>query len=428
MALDNLTPDKYQQIIINMSADRTAIVKGIAGSGKSLTLLKKAKQVSTFTSSYAIIVYTKSLKQFFVDELAEIGQTKGHVYYFEEWQSSPKPNFKYMFIDECQDFNSDEINDFCQHGTYCWFFGDSFQSIMEFPKHSVQSVEDTAKQLGVHPQNLCINWRLTIENAKVGEHIRPESRLSFACIKHGPKPRLVKSNVQLDKIIEYISNGNLTDVGILVYYNDQVRQIRDYFQSRGIPVQWKAKDDMEIDFKSTSPKIITWHCAKGLQFNDVFIPCCGLDEYKQYVQWSHEPMTEKKSALLTDVGILVYYNDQVRQIRDYFQSRGIPVQWKAKDDMEIDFKSTSPKIITWHCAKGLQFNDVFIPCCGLDEYKQYVQWSHEPMTEKKSALYVATTRPLENLYLLYTNNLAPLLPNPNSPVYSGNAGTNSGPF
>lgn len=77
MALDNLTPDKYQQIIIHMSADRTAIVKGIAGSGKSLTLLKKAKQVSTFTSSYAIIVYTKSLKQFFVDELAEIGQAKG---------------------------------------------------------------------------------------------------------------------------------------------------------------------------------------------------------------------------------------------------------------------------------------------------------------------------------------------------------------
>lgn len=339
MALDNLTPDKYQQIIINMSADRTAIVKGIAGSGKSLTLLKKAKQVSTFTSSYAIIVYTKSLKQFFVDELAEIGQTKGHVYYFKEWQRSSKPNFKYMFIDECQDFNSDEINDFCQHGTYCWFFGDSFQSIMEFPTHPVQSVEDTAKQLGIHPQNLCINWRLTIENAKVGEHIRPESRLSFACIKHGSKPRLVKSNVQLDKIIEYISNGNLTDVGILAYYNDQVTQIRDYFQSRGIPVQWKTKDDMEIDFKSTSPKIITWHCAKGLQFNDVFIPCCGLDEYKQYVQWPHEPMTEKKSAL-----------------------------------------------------------------------------------------YVATTRPLENLYLLYTNNLAPLLPNSNSPVYSGNAGTDSGPF
>lgn len=41
MALDNLTPDKDQQIIINMSAERTTIVKGIAGSGKSLTLLKR---------------------------------------------------------------------------------------------------------------------------------------------------------------------------------------------------------------------------------------------------------------------------------------------------------------------------------------------------------------------------------------------------
>ena len=278
MALDNLTPDKDQQIIINMSAERTAIVKGIAGSGKSLTLLKKAKQVSTLTSSYAIIVYTKSLKQFFVDELAEIGQNEGHVYYFEEWKRSSKPQFTYMFIDECQDFNADEIADFKAHGKYCWFFGDSNQSIMEFPNHPVQSVEETAKQLGIHPQDLCINHRLTIENAKVGEHIRPASRLSFACIKHGPKPRLIQTTSQLDKIIEYVNNG-LIDVGILVYYNDQVTMIRDYFVSKGIPVQWKTHDYMDIDFKSTSPKIITWHCAKGLQFNDVFIPCCGLNLY-----------------------------------------------------------------------------------------------------------------------------------------------------
>lgn len=50
---------------------------------------------------------------------------------------------------------------------------------MEFPNHPVQSVEETAKQLGIHPQDLCINHRLTIENAKVGEHIRPASRLSL---------------------------------------------------------------------------------------------------------------------------------------------------------------------------------------------------------------------------------------------------------
>lgn len=344
MPLDSLTPDQHQQIIINMSAERTAVVKGIAGSGKSLTLLKKAKQVSTMTNSYAIIVYTKSLKQFFVDELAEIGQTKNHVYYFKEWQRSTKPNYKYMFIDECQDFNAEEIADFKSHGQYCWFFGDTDQSIMAFepttysPGHKVQSVEDTANQIGVHPQDLCINHRLTIENAKVGETIYPQTRLSFACIKHGPKPRLIRIVAQLDKIIELINSG------------------------------------------------------------------------------------------LTDVGILVYYNRQVTFIRDYFQSKGIPVQWKTRDEMDIDFKSTSPKIISWHCAKGLQFNDVFIPCCGLGEYKQYVDWGIDPMTNKIPALYVATTRPLENLYLIYSNNLAPVLPVASSPIYSGNTSAANGPF
>lgn len=338
MSLDTLTPDRHQQIIINMSAERTAIVKGIAGSGKSLTLLKKAKQVSTITNSYAIIVYTKSLKQFFVDELAEIGENENHVYYFREWQKSDKPNVKYMFVDECQDFNSEEIDDFLQHGQYCWFFGDTDQSIMEFPNHSVQAVEDTARQIGVHPQNLGINHRLTIENAKVGEHIIPGTRLSFACINHGPKPRLIKSDSQLDKIIELVNNG------------------------------------------------------------------------------------------LTDVGILVYYNIQVECIRDYFQARGIPVQWKTRDEMDIDFKSTSPKIITWHCAKGLQFNDVFIPCCGIGEYKDYVSYSIDPMIDKQSALYVASTRPIENLYLLYTNNLTPLLPPSTSAIYSSRGVGAAGPF
>lgn len=151
MALDQLTPDKHQQIIIAMKAEQTVVVKGVAGSGKSLTLLKKAKQVSTFSDSYVIVVYTKTLKQFFVDELAEIGQTRGHVYYAKEWERSVnKPRVDYMFVDECQDFNAAEIQDFRDHGKYCWFFGDTEQSIMEFfatansPGHSVQSVEDTA--------------------------------------------------------------------------------------------------------------------------------------------------------------------------------------------------------------------------------------------------------------------------------------------
>ena len=122
----------------------------------------------------------------------------------------------------------------------------------------------------------------------------------------------------------------------------------------------------------------------------------------------------------TDVGILVYYNAQVKYIKDYFESKGIPVQWKTSDEMDIDFKSTSPKVLTWHCAKGLQFNDVYLPCCGIGEYANMTSGPFDPVAseEKRSAFYVATTRPLENLFLLYSNNLSAILPDTNSPVYS----------
>ena len=90
---------------------------------------------------------------------------------------------------------------------------------------------------------------------------------------------LAKVIPQLDRIIEIIKNKQLINVSVLVYYNDSVEIVRDYFISKGIPVEWKTKDNMEFDFDSTNPKIVTWHCSKGLEFDDVFIPACGIYEH-----------------------------------------------------------------------------------------------------------------------------------------------------
>lgn len=344
MSFDTLTPDESQSTILALSAERTAVVRGVAGSGKSYLLFKFAKKVSVKSNSYAIIVYTKSLKQFFVDELKEIDPSGKHVYHYAEWQRSSKPNYTYLFVDECQDFSSDEIEDFKSHGTYCWFFGDSEQSIMRFRNPNVQSVESTARQMGVHPKDLALNHRLTFENAKVGEFIKPSTRLSLACVNHGDKPRLEKveedvfdvtlANAipQLDRIIQIRNNGNLTKIGILVYYIDSVKIVRDYFLSKGIPVEWKTGDSMKIDFKSNNPIIINWHCSKGLEFEHVFIPFCGMGEHVKVREYAH------------------------------------PV---------------------------------------------------DPVFDCESVLYVATTRPMKNLYLLYTDNLSPKLPSENSDVYMG---------
>lgn len=275
-SLDSITPDDNQRDILGWTAERNMVVTGVAGSGKSMILLKKAKQVSIHTQSYAIIVYTKSLKEFFVDELREIDPSGSHVFYKWEWFNTNHQNhYDYLFIDECQDFGLDAINSFRSSGTYCWFFGDTDQTIMSFNDNPTQSTDATASQLGLHPQNLAINYRLTIENAKVGESIFPHTHLSEACIKHGPKPMAIKCDSQekeLDRILKFIEDGDLTDVGILAFYNNQVRKIKNYFEAKCKQVLWKTKDNMQLDFKSELPKVVTFHCAKGLQFQNVFIP------------------------------------------------------------------------------------------------------------------------------------------------------------
>ena len=328
--------DSDQRTIYLLSLERTIVVSGMAGSGKSWLLLAKAKQASVITDSFAIVVYTKTLKQFFVDQLKEIDPKGERVYYWEECKRSymNRTHYDFLFIDECQDFNKEEIDFFRNHGTYCWFFGDTDQSIMRFPKHEVQSVQCTAKQLGIHEQTLPWNHRLTIENAKVGEYIIPQTHLSDACLKHGELPFLVQTDNQLDFISDMKEKQDLSNVCILVYYSDEVEALRDYYLKKGLPVEWKTHDEMEIDLKSHNLKIINWHCAKGLEFNDVFIPFCGIGDYKPFIK---------------------------------------------------------PDNRGW-----------------------------DPMTapDRIPALYVATTRPLDRLYLLYTGPLSLRLPPQDSSIYN----------
>ena len=73
----------------------------------------------------------------------------------------------------------------------------------------------------------------------------------------------------------------------------------------------------------------------------------------------------------------------------------------------MDFETDLPKIMTYHSAKGLQFDVVILP--------MYVGASDE---NSKKALYVAMTRTMHHLYLIYsTPFLAPPLASVPSKLY-----------
>lgn len=60
----------------------------------------------------------------------------------------------------------------------------------------------------------------------------------------------------------------------------------------------------------------------------------------------------------------------------------------------LNFKTEHPKLMTYHSAKGLQFETVIIPF-----------YNGARNTDEKKALYVAMTRTYRNLYVLYDGKL-----------------------
>lgn len=202
----------------------------------------------------------------------------------------------YLIVDECQDFSKEEIAELKICGNICFFFGDSAQSIMYFPKafipHITQTVEETAKVLGAKEETLFYNYRLTKQTAALAEKVRGQDGLVEQCVRKGQKPYLVNAqsfDKQLDKIANMINNG-LNNVGILLPYNRigtakkvvgrtgnpwiNVEYVKDYLFSKGITCEFKYDDAMDLDFHTDNPKIMTWWCAKGIQFKNIFIPGC----------------------------------------------------------------------------------------------------------------------------------------------------------
>ena len=142
---------------------------------------------------------------------------------------------------------------------------------------------------------------------------------------------------------------------------------------------------------------------------------------------------------LTNVGILLRFNTtqtalsysgdakrSVQYVKEYFERKGITVEYKYNinmdTDMDLDFQSSNPKILTWWCAKGLQFKDVFVVDCNFD-YIEQGETTKEQRT-LASAWYVALSRTSERLFIAYSDRLANRFPSESSDLYANPVNTN----
>ena len=121
---------------------------------------------------------------------------------------------------------------------------------------------------------------------------------------------------------------------------------------------------------------------------------------------SKQEQIERIVSLINDnkysnVGILVSENDLVLEIMNVFTTVKFACEFKynagyndSKNKDTLNFKTKHPKLMTYHSAKGLQFETVILP---------FYQGANN--SDERKALYVAMTRTYRNLYVLYSDGL-----------------------
>lgn len=279
--------DDYQVKIINKRTDNSFIVKGCAGSGKSILALWKAKQIQNEgRGSYQFIVFTKALMQYMSDGVRQVGINANNVDYHWNWENRKGcPTSDYIIVDEAQDFSKEDILKFKSKARKALLlYGDSAQQLYKFldDKRTV-SMEEIAVITGFQTEQLVFNHRLPKKVARLAEYISStDDDLEDRCKVEGvEKPKILKFNTfesQLDVISQIIKNRNLEDVGILFRNNFDVERAYNYLTKKKLNVEAKFNRHIDLNFNSDNPKLMTYHSSKGLQFEAVFLPECTCSD------------------------------------------------------------------------------------------------------------------------------------------------------
>jgi superfamily I DNA/RNA helicase len=277
--------DEYQVQVIQRRTDRSFIVKGCAGSGKSILALWKVKQIQEQKlGSYYFIVFTKTLKQYMKDGIKTIGLDDNRVLYHWQWTSQGCPSADYIVVDEAQDFDKDQIDGFKNSANKALLlYGDSAQQIYKFRKPQPLSMEQIMAHTGYPNEQLVFNHRLPKKIARFAQYLSDtDDELELRCKNEGTElPKILKYpslDSQLEAIAQIIKNRNFDDVGIFFPLNAQVEHAYQYLTNRGIRAERKTAEGMDLNFTSDNVKIVTYHSSKGLQFEAVFIPNCNVEE------------------------------------------------------------------------------------------------------------------------------------------------------
>lgn len=282
--VDEESMDDDQLDLIEYTSDKSMLVAGCAGSGKSVIAMHKAEQLYSEGKDVILIAYTKSLNGFM-----RVGKPDAsfRFYYHYQWKKMMMPKADYVIVDEIQDFTREEILEFINAAKKSFlFFGDTAQSIYRQYGKQTMTIAQIAEMTGLNTLQLFNNYRLPRPVAKITQNYVgvdvAEYKEKVYQNKETELPRFIHTNTPEDEfksITQIISSHPNQSIGILYHSNESVLQMNKQMIERGIRCEFKYNDTdgekqnvSNLNFNTLVPKIMTYHSAKGLQFDIVILP------------------------------------------------------------------------------------------------------------------------------------------------------------
>lgn len=285
--VDEESMDDDQLDLIEDTLDKSMLVAGCAGSGKSVIAMHKAEQLAEAGYSVILIAYTKSLNGFM--QLGSNVEAHYQFFYHYQWKNIHKmPSADYIIVDEIQDFERDEIQEFINAAKkHYLFFGDTAQSIYKHFGKKTLTIEQISEMTGLTVLHLYNNYRLPRPVAKITQGYVGVDVMPYADKVYRNKEKTLPYFVhfpdftsQMKAVVDIMKNNPDSSIGILLHSNSLVEQTCRQLHSVGINFEYKFQIDSaterkvygNLNFRTYLPKVMTYHSAKGLQFDIVILP------------------------------------------------------------------------------------------------------------------------------------------------------------
>lgn len=279
------TMDDDQLDLIEYTDDKSMLVAGCAGSGKSVIAMHKAEQLHKKRQDVILIAYTRSLSRFMKNGKADSSFRFFHHHFWKYKLKMPKAD--YIIVDEIQDFTREEIQEFINATRkHFLFFGDTAQSIYRQYGKQTMTIAQIAAMTGLNTLQLFNNYRLPRPVARitqdyVGVDVQ-EYKEKVYQNKESELPHFIhfdNEQKQIEALLKLVKDNVGRNIGILLPNNPEVIRISQEFRDNDVECEFKynkGDNDFDyvdnLDFNTVLPKILTYHSAKGLQFDMVILP------------------------------------------------------------------------------------------------------------------------------------------------------------